>query len=373
MAIPKEIIEQYNKTRISANKQILCHAPFQSMNFTQNGSATVCCYNKKYVLGTFPTHTIAEMWFGEIANKLRKEIRENPLPEGCENCALQLNSGNFAAVHARHYDFNSDHPVKHFLKKGVNWLKNKEFTAYPRVIEFELSNTCNLECVMCNGYFSSSIRKNIEKQPPMKMVFNDAFLEQLAEFIPHLTDAKFLGGEPFLIPIYSKIWEMILELNPTCKVHITTNATMISEKIWDLLDRLNAVIIVSTDSLSESNYNKIRRGASWKEVEKNIARLEEYAKTKKTDLNFSVCPMTLNWEEMPSIIQYGIDKRIYIYFNTVIYPEELSLKNIDIEYAKEIISVYEAVKYNGNGFYYSYNLKQISGLINMIKYWHNLP
>lgn len=369
----KKDIKAYNETRISlVNKKVICHAPWQSINFTQNGNATVCCYNNDYVLGTYPKHSIRDIWFGKTAQALRSEMRKNPLPNGCQICALQIESENYASVHARHYDFHSDHPVKHWFKKVKNYFKQKKYIAYPRVIEFELSNTCNLECVMCNGYFSSSIRKNRENLPPMKMVFDELFVEQLNEFIPHLTDAKFLGGEPFLIPIYQKIWAKIIELNPSCKVHITTNATIISDKNWNTLERLTAVIIVSIDSINPITYNKIRKGASWSRVAENIEKLHQYTIDKKTDLNFSVCPMTNNWEEIPEIIQYGIDNKIYIYFNTVIFPENLSLKNIDKEFANEIVLKYENYVLDGDGFYYEYNKKQLIGLINLIKFWHSI-
>lgn len=370
MSLTNNNINEYNKTRITANKSIVCHAPFQSINFTQNGEATVCCYNKEYVLGTYPCQTIHETWFGKIANELRNEMRKNPFPSGCQNCELQIKSENYAAVHARHYDFNSDNPVKHFLKKGRNLIQNGIFTAYPRVMEFELSNTCNLECVMCNGYFSSTILKNREKGTPRKLVFDDCFVDQLTEFIPHLTDAKFLGGEPFLIPIYFKIWEKIIEINPKCKLHITTNATLINEKSWEILNSLKSNIIVSIDSLNENNYNYIRKGASFIEVRENIKKLHDYTIKSGTDLNFSVCPMTINWQDMPEIIQYGIDNQIYIYFNTVFEPKNLSLIYIDQVLAQEIILGYKSHHFTGNGNFFEYNMKQINGLIKMIEYWH---
>lgn len=373
MALNKKDIKAYNNTRIPlVNKSVVCHAPWQSINFTQNGDATVCCYNKDYVLGTYPTHSLHDMWFGDIAKRLRAEMRQNPLPDGCQNCALQIQSENYASVHARHYDFHSDHPMKHWIKKVKNYSKQRKYLAYPRVMEFELSNTCNLECVMCNGYFSSSIRKNREGLPPMKMVFDEAFVEQLNEFIPHLTDAKFLGGEPFLIPIYQKIWEKIIELNPKCTLHITTNATLISDKNWEVLKQLKTVVIVSIDSLNPATYLKIRKGASWENVSDNIQKLHKYTKEKKTDLNFTICPMTINWEEMPEIIQYGITNEIYVYFNTVFFPENLSLMNIDKELAIDIIRNYENFELLGKGFYFEYNKKQLIGLINLIKHWHSI-
>ena len=45
------ILAEYKAIRVTKNTSIFCHAPFTSMNFEQNGNVTVCCYNRKYVLG----------------------------------------------------------------------------------------------------------------------------------------------------------------------------------------------------------------------------------------------------------------------------------------------------------------------------------
>ena len=55
-------------------------------------------------------------------------------------------AGNFSAVKSLQYD-----------SPKLNSSK------YPSVLEFELINTCNLECVMCTGEYSSLIRAKREK------------------------------------------------------------------------------------------------------------------------------------------------------------------------------------------------------------------
>ncbi len=72
--IDKEIIDAYNQTRETKDKTMLCHAPFTSINFQQNGNANACCYNRSHVLGTFPAQTIKEIWFGKKADELRNFI-----------------------------------------------------------------------------------------------------------------------------------------------------------------------------------------------------------------------------------------------------------------------------------------------------------
>ena len=48
------ILTEYNHWRDAKNKEIFCHAPFTNVNFSQNGDATACCYNRSYVLRHLP-------------------------------------------------------------------------------------------------------------------------------------------------------------------------------------------------------------------------------------------------------------------------------------------------------------------------------
>jgi MoaA/NifB/PqqE/SkfB family radical SAM enzyme len=198
-----------------------------------------------------------------------------------------LEAGNYHGVRARYYDEfapNTLGPRLNYLKQSLGGA-----VPYPRVMEFELSNTCNLECIMCNGYFSSSIRKNREHLPPIESPYNDKFVDELDEFIPHLTDAKFLGGEPFMIDIYLSIWERIRKLNPNIRIHITTNGTFLNNRIKDLLEGLKAGIILSIDSVNKETYPKIRVNGSYDKVMENLEYFRDYTKRKSTFLSMAAC------------------------------------------------------------------------------------
>ena len=95
------ILAEYNKLRQTKNKSIFCHAPFTSINFEQNGNATVCCYNRKHVLGTYPENSIDDIWYGRKADQLRTLLRRNALPDGCQICSDQFQSRNFGGLRAR--------------------------------------------------------------------------------------------------------------------------------------------------------------------------------------------------------------------------------------------------------------------------------
>ena len=66
-------IRDYDASRApGTDLSVLCHAPFLSLNFDQSGRVTACCYNRDYVLGTYPAQTLQDIWTGPAAQALRE-------------------------------------------------------------------------------------------------------------------------------------------------------------------------------------------------------------------------------------------------------------------------------------------------------------
>ena len=140
----------YNKSRpITADRTSFCYAPSVNMLFSQDGIVRVCCHNMEFSIGKYPEQSIAEIWKSEKANGLRQHMKDWDLSHGCQICDADLRMGSFEEVRASHFDYLPQH------------------ADYPTMMEFLLTNTCNLECVMCRGEYSSLIRKNREKLPPI--------------------------------------------------------------------------------------------------------------------------------------------------------------------------------------------------------------
>ncbi|MCP4122209.1 MAG: twitch domain-containing radical SAM protein [Bacteroidetes bacterium] len=324
-------IAAYNKTRTSSTPHVFCHAPFVSMNFDQYGNFTACCYNRTYKIGKYPKDSLQEAWFGENAASLRNSMLNYDFDEGCQVCIHQIESKNFYGTRARHFD---SFDLKTNSQKGIN-------VEFPKLLEFELSNTCNLECIMCTGEFSSSIRKNREGMSPIINPYDDDFVDQLTPFIPYLTDAKFLGGEPFLIDTYYKIWEKIREIKPDIMVHITTNATVLNNRAKNLMEAMRCGIILSLDSIEKDTYEAIRVNASYDRVMENVQYFDSYFRRKNTWMSLAVCPMTKNWKEIPQLVDYCNERKYSIFFNTVFRPEEYSIRYLPSRLIRHIAEYLE--------------------------------
>ncbi len=311
-------LKEYELSRHLDNRVHLCHAPFNNMYFNIHGQAAPCWLTLTDA-DNIKDKTIAEIWQGERFNSIRQAIQQKNLNYACTTCQKNIASGNYVSALAKLYDL----PYA--------------LTKYPAEMEFELSNICNLECVMCKGDLSSAIRKNREHLPPIESPYNDSFVEQLKEFLPHLKEAKFLGGEPFLIPVYYKIWDAIIALNPKIKITVTTNGTVWNARVKQILESLHCNIILSIDAFTKETYEKIRLGSNFEKVIENFGHFRKYTKERETYMGISVNPLRKNYKELAGYVHFCNKNNVSLWFNTVIYPYREAIWTLS---ASELKSIY---------------------------------
>lgn len=337
------IIAEYNAVRRCTDKGTLCHAPESSMYFGRDGTVSACCYSRSAPLGSYPAQTITEIWEGAQANGMRAALRKSILPAGCELCADKLLARNFSQLIAPTFDALARPPASDTVLARINHrLFPRKAQRWPLRMEFELSNKCNLACAMCSGFFSSTIRATREKLPALPEVYDDAFVEQLRPFLPHLWQAKFLGGEPFLIDVYYKIWDVLMDVNPACDISITTNGTVFNKTVKRVLERLNCQVIISLDSVHQPTYEQIRVNAKMERTLENVDAIMEINRRKNKPLVIAVCPMASNWREIPDLVQFANARGAGVFFNMVVFPLEHSLQALPRETKKEIAEYFRS-------------------------------
>jgi hypothetical protein len=142
---------------------------------------------------------------------------------------------------------------------------------------------------------------------------------------PSLVDARFLGGEPFLNRLNFKVWELLAELNPKARVCITTNGTVLTDKIKELLLRTRPEINVSLESLLPGNYEAIRVNGDAEKLKANLQWLLDHELLN----SISVCPIRQNWRDLPHIVSFCNRNRVPVWFNMVVEPAHVSMRNMD--------------------------------------------
>jgi len=347
---------EYAKTRTGLNHKTFCYAPSVNMYFAQDGSVKACCHNMELSIGKFPEQSLKEIWNSDKARLFRKKMENYSLDGGCDICAIDYKNKNFYEVRARHFDSVPKHDL------------------FPTMMEFLLTNTCNLECVMCQGEFSSLIRKNREKLPALISPYNKEFIKQLEEFIPHLYETRFSGsGEAFSIDMNYEIWEMIIALNPKCLIMVQTNGTILTERVKNILSRGNFQIGVSLDSLKKNVFEAIRINANFDKVIENLNYFSDYSKHKKNKFSISTCVMRQNWRELPEFINFANKHDAIATFHKVWFPEEYGLHNLSKYKLQEIHKYLSGFDFSEDTLRQKTNRNHYHYFVSVVKDWIDNP
>lgn len=316
-----ELLKAYHASRMIRDPERLCRAPFSNIYFNVKGEAAAC-WLTFFEAPRYPEKSLREIWFGQYFEDLRRRILDADLSERCKVCERNIRNRLFQNPLAKAYD------TSHELGK------------YPSIMEFELSNFCNLGCIMCNGRLSSTIRKNRDALPPQESPYGEKFVDELEEFIPYLKEARFNGGEPFLQKLCWSAWERIIRINPAVEICVATNGTVWNDKVAEILSRGNFRINLSLDGMTKETYESIRVGSKFEKVIENIHRFGKYCRERGKIFSIMINPMRVNWRELPLFVEFCNHHGYYLHFNTIYRPFDLALWTLP---SQELASIRDAL------------------------------
>lgn len=297
-----------------------CNAPFNNMYITLQGYVSPCWKLPGKCDKWGPDRSLMDIWRGEHFQKYRDALLQNEFLNRCQECKKEIDTDVWPLAKA-------------YQKFAVRDM--------PSLMEIELSNQCNLECIMCNGNLSSGIRKNRDKLPPLPQIFDDTFNEQMREFIPHLDELRVNGGEPFAQKILLDLLDIVGEVKPELKVNIATNGTVYNKRVQGILDKCNIHINISIDSLIPSRYEQIRINGDFEVLMKNFKIFKKYCHDNKRELSIMVNPMNMNWDEMINFVKFTDEHNTNLWYNTILYPKHTTIKHLP---GKEILNITNYLK-----------------------------
>lgn len=298
---------------------MICNAPFNNMYITLRGKVSPCWKLPGFCDQWSKERSLMDIWTGDQFNKYREALKQNIFLNRCKECEKEINDGVWPLAKA--YE---KFPVR----------------ALPSLMEIELSNQCNLECIMCSEELSSGIRKKMGLDP-IPQIFDDSFIEQMKEFIPHLTELRINGGEPFAQKIVLDLCDVVAKINPDLKINIATNGTVYNKRVKYILNNCNVHLNISIDSLIPERYEQIRLNGDFNVLMKNFEIFKKYHKEKGKRISIMVNPMNNNWEEMTEFVKFTTKHGCNLWFNTILYPKHLTIKHLPSD---EIKNIYETLK-----------------------------
>ena len=188
---------------------------------------------------------------------------------------------------------NSDKNIEE-LERGQTILRS-----YPRRLVFELTNACNLNCIMCG-------RNAADFKPT---VFDMDIFRSFEPLMDTVEEVTLMGwGEPTIHPNFIQMLEIINR--HSARKYFCTNG-MNLKKIKDAIFDYNVdVFAVSLDGATDETNGRIRRGSKIDAVTedlKDIVRIKKERGLQYPWINFVFCAMRSNLHELPALVRLAAE------------------------------------------------------------------
>lgn len=171
--------------------------------------------------------------------------------------------------------------------------------SYPRRLVLELTNACNLNCVMCG-------RNAADFKPTM---FDMDVFRSLEPIMDTIEEVTLMGwGEPTIHPHFIDMLEIINKHN--ARKYFCTNG-MNLKKIKDAIFDYNVdVFAVSLDGATDETNSRIRRGSKIEQIKEDLKDIVKIKKERGLEypwINFVFCAMESNIRELPDLVRLAAD------------------------------------------------------------------
>ncbi|MFQ5786463.1 MAG: radical SAM/SPASM domain-containing protein [Thermodesulfobacteriota bacterium] len=190
-------------------------------------------------------------------------------------------------------------------------MNNTNANTFPDRVTIELTNNCNLKCIMCPRVYMKS---------PRGFILMSLFKKIIDEMSMHNNNAlvPFFRGESLLHPEFIGMMKYV-KAKKISPVQLTTNATLMTENIAQtLIDIELDFISFSIDSIDPHEYSKIRKGADLQKVLRNIENFCKIRREKghdKPEIQVSVVKTENTADGLDDFIEFWQDRvdRVRVY------------------------------------------------------------
>lgn len=196
-------------------------------------------------------------------------------------------------------------------KLNLDEIKNLKTTlrSYPRRLVFELTNACNLSCIMCG-------RNDTHFTPT---IFNIDWIDKFDHILNYVEEVTLMGwGEPTMHPYFTQILKKLNKYN--VRKYFCTNGMKLGEIKDSIFDDKVDIIAVSLDGSNADTNNRIRRGSDFNKVISDLKSIEEEKRKRSLQypyINFVLTAMKSNFHQIPDMVrlahEIGIDEVKVVY------------------------------------------------------------
>ncbi len=203
--------------------------------------------------------------------------------------------------------------------KNIEELENGKtiLESYPRRLVFELTNACNLNCIMCG-------RNAADFKPT---VFDMDVFRSFEPLMDTVEEVTLMGwGEPTIHPNFIEMLEIINK--HSARKYFCSNGMNLKKIKNAIFDYNVDVFAISLDGATDETNSRIRRGSKIEQITedlKDIVRIKKERGLKYPWINFVFCAMRSNIRELPDLVrlaaEIGIEEVKVVYLT--VFGEDL--------------------------------------------------
>jgi MoaA/NifB/PqqE/SkfB family radical SAM enzyme len=182
-------------------------------------------------------------------------------------------------------------------------------SSYPRRLVLELTNACNLNCVMCG--------RNAANFKPTS--FDLEVFQSLEPIMEKIEEVTLMGwGEPTIHPHFIKMLETIHRHG--ARSYFCTNGMNLKKITNAIFENQVDVFAVSLDGATDETNSRIRRGSKIQQITEDLSEIVRIKRERNLTypwINFVFCAMDSNLEELPDLVRLaakiGLDEVKVVY------------------------------------------------------------
>ena len=301
-----------------------CVRPFVHSLVETNGKFRPCCRavpetdfagRTEYNINT---DTASSWWTSDYMAYLRDSMASGKHLKECERCYRQEANG---ATSFR------QHSNKEFGKV--------EFAdTWPRDWEFQITNLCNLKCMMCSSQNSSQLlNENVVlfgvPDTQKQYQWNERSHASIVKLFETLDSAVLRGGEPFMVPwIKDLLNDIPVERAKEITLLFNTNLTKFTPEWAKTLAKFKHIkFSCSIDAVGDLNHY-IRFPSDWQDIERAV-KMAKLMPNANVFLN--TCVQNLNVLHIDDLLLWAHQNQVYVILDALTEPDVFEISNLPNE------------------------------------------
>lgn len=187
--------------------------------------------------------------------------------------------------------------------KGTNLEKYQiclqKMEKYPKYIDLELTNYCNLNCYMCPvGTHAMKRQQGFMSMEIIEKLCNELMSNSYKGGIRLIR-----WGEPTIHPQFIDILQHLKEINGGVLIHFNTNGILLTEQmVREIINLEIDSVKFSFQGVDEESYEEIRNGGSWDKLIENIRLMNRVRGSKEKP--YIQISTTISTEEEWQVIKF---------------------------------------------------------------------